>query len=332
MIRWSGFLTRRWLVIGAGVLAVLGTFAWIAVRQYRKPIVIKGAVVQFSDDSLRQSPITDVVVSAGNDRALAESKSDFLGFFSVTLYPGVRRGEPITLNFRHPDYLPLDLTGTVGDELFVAHMKPAHPAAEIPVNHPEVVVGNVVVRYSTETTNSVNIGSGVKIFQVMNNGNTPCNHARVCSPDGKWKAAIGEASLDAGAGNEFRDARVSCIAGPCPFTKIDADGFSAGGRNLSVSIRDWSDSTTFVLQAEVFHVQVNDLVRQYFPTIIGRTVNFSLPAGASGLTVEAELNGTDIEFPLGPQPVLSWADCKVSVSRDRAAAYRCELKPWCRFR
>ena len=164
MLRWSGFLTRRWLVIGAGILAVLGTSAWVAIRQYRKPIVIKGAVVQFSDDTLRQSPITDVEVSVGNDLAPAGSKSDFLGFFSVTLHPGVKRGEPITLSFRHPDYLPLDLTGTVGDELFVAHMKPAHPAAETPANHPEVVVGNVVVRYSTEITDSVNIGSGVKIF------------------------------------------------------------------------------------------------------------------------------------------------------------------------
>jgi hypothetical protein len=323
---------RRWLASGALFLVVIGISAWIMVRQHRKPIVIKGAVIQFSDDTFRQSPITDVEVSAGNDLAPAESKSDFLGSFSVTLYPRVKRGEPITLRFRHPDYLPLDLTGTVGDELFVAQMKPVHPAVETPVNHPEVVVGNVVVRYSTETTNAANIGSGVKIFQVMNTGNTPCDHARVCSPDGQWKAAVGEASLDAGAGNEFRDARVSCIAGPCPFTKIDADGFSKGGRTISVSIRDWSDSTTFVLQAEAFRVQVYDLVRQYYPTIIGRTVNFSLPAGASGLTVEAEVNGTDIEFPLGPQPVLSWADCRVSVSRDRAAAYRCELKPWCRFR
>ncbi len=330
-LRWSGGLTRG-LVIGVAVLAALGISAGIVVRERRKPIVLNGAVVRFSDDTFQQSPITDVEVSAGNDLAPADSKSDFLGSFSITLHPWVKLGEPITLTFRHPDYLPLELTGTVGDELFVAHMKPAHPTVEAPVNHPEVVVGNLVVRYSTETTNSANIGSGVKIFQVMNTGNVPCDHARVCSPDGKWKAAIAEASLDAGAGNEFRDARVSCIAGPCAFTKIDADAFSAGGRNISVSIRDWSDSTTFVLQAEAFHVQVYDLVRQYYPTIIGRTVNFSLPAGASGLTVEAEVNGTEIEFPLGPQPVLSWADCRVSVSRDRSAAYRCELKPWCRFR
>ncbi len=325
-------MTRSTLAFGAVILAALGTVAAIAVRQYRKPIVVTGAVVQFSDDTLKQSPVTDVQVRAADDLAPAESKSDFSGFFSLPLRSGVKRGEKISLTFQHPDYLPLTLTGTVGDELFVAHMRPVHGTSDAPVNHPEVVVGNVVIRYSTESTNSANVGSGVKIFQVMNMGNVPCDHARVCSPDGDWKASVAEASLDAGSGNIFRNARVSCIAGPCPFTKIDSDGFSAGGRTISVSIRDWSDSTTFVLQAEVFHIQADELVRQYYPTIIGRTLNFSLPAGSSGLTIEAEVNGTEIDFPLGPQPILSWADCRVSTGRDRTATYRCELKPWCRFR
>jgi hypothetical protein len=331
---WTRFLNRRTVSvsIGAMVLAAIGISAWFAVRQTRKLIVLRGAVVQFSQDASQQSPITDVDVSAADDLARAEAKSDFSGYFSLTLQPSVKRGDSVTLHFQHPDYLPLDLTGTVGDELFVAHLKPVKADAEAPEDHPQLTIGNVVVRYSLETTSSANIGSGVKIFQVVNTGNIPCNHARVCSPDGKWKASTGEAALDAGAGNEFRDARVSCIAGPCPFTKIDSDGFSAGGRMISVAIRDWSDSTTFVLQAEAFRVQVYDLVRQYYPTIIGRTVNFSLPAGASGLTVEAEVNGTDIDFALGPRPVLSWADCRVSEGRDHVAAYRCELKPWCRFR
>lgn len=319
--------------IAAVVLAACIVSAWIVIREHRKPIVLKGAIVRFSDNPMGQSPIAEVLVSASDDLAPAAVQSDFLGGFSLTLHPWVKRGEPITLHFSHPDYQPLDLTGTVGDGLFVAQLKPT-PLKEVSEeeNHPAVTISNVVVRYATETSNAANIGSGVKIFQVMNTGNVPCDGARVCSPDGKWKAATAEASLDAGAGNEFRDARVSCIAGPCPFTKIDSDDFSAGGRNISVSIRDWSDSTTFVLQAEVFHVQVYDLVRQYYPTIIGRTVNFSLPPGASGLTVQAEVDGTDIDFPIGPRPILSWADCRVSTGRDHVSAYRCDLKPWCRLK
>ena len=319
-------------LIGILLLAATGITIGIVVRQMRKPIVLKGAVVRFSDDATQQSPITDVVVSADDDLAPAQAKSDFSGYFTLTLRPGVKLGNPVTLQFHHPDFMALSITGAVGEELFVAHLKPVPVKVEAaPENHPSVTVSNVVVRYSTETSNSANIGSAVKVFQISNTGNVPCNHARICSADGKWKASIGQADLDAGAGNEFRDARVSCIAGPCPFTKIDSDGFSAGGRRISVSIRDWSDPTTFVLQAEVFRVQVYDLVRQYYPTIIGRTLNFSLPAGASGLTVEAEVNGTAVDFALGPKPILSWADCNVSQSRDQVANYRCELKPWCRF-
>ena len=67
----------------------------------------------------------------------------------------------------------------------------------------------------------------------------------------KWKAAVGSISLDAGEGNEFRNARVSCIAGPCPFTKIESHNFSHDGRTLNVSALDWSDTATFLLEAEV---------------------------------------------------------------------------------
>ena len=148
------------------------------------------------------------------------------------------------------------------------------------------------------------------------------------------KAAIGEASSGCGGGQRIsrRSCFVHCRAVPLHQNRRRRLFRGRPQSFARLDSRLVRFNPPFVLQAEVFHLQVNDLVRQYYPTIIGRTVNFSLPAGASGLTVEAELNGTDIEFPLGPQPVLSWADCKVSVSRDRAAAYRCELKPWCRFR
>jgi hypothetical protein len=322
---------RRLLWILLAVSAAAGASVWVTIYYIRKPIILKGAVIESNDDPARQSPIADMEVSAMDDLTPAPSRSDFLGYFSVTLQPWVQKGQSYTLHFEHGGYLPLDVSGKVSDDLIILHMDPV-PAVEKPVeDHPPVTIGNVVVRYSTETTNANNIGSGVKVFQVMNTGNVPCNHAPVCSPDGKWQAARGEAMLDAGTGNEFRDARVSCIAGPCPFTKIDSDAFSAGGRMISVTVRDWSDSTTFVLQAEVFRVQIGDMVRRYYPTIIGRTLNFSLPAGASGLTLEAEINGTQVEFALGPKAMLSWADCKVSQNRDGVAAYRCELKPWCSF-
>ena len=52
---------------------------------------------------------------------------------------------------------------------------------------------------------------------------------------------MGSASMDAGEGNEFRNARTSCIAGPCPFTKIEDEDFAQNGRTINVSARNWSD-------------------------------------------------------------------------------------------
>jgi hypothetical protein len=226
----------------------------------------------------------------------------------------------------------MDVKTTAGEQLYVIRMIPIHGEVEAELNEAEVSVSDVMVRYSTETTSTENIGTGVKTFQVANTGNVPCNEQYPCSPDGKWKAAIDSASLDAGDGNVFQDARVSCIAGPCPFTKIESDEFSKPTRNIKVSVRNWSDTTTFLLQAEVFHSQFVDTVRKSYPVIFGRSMNFTLPADARGPAIEAELNKTQIVFVLAPSPGLSWADCQVRVESNQAKDYRCELKPGYQFR
>jgi hypothetical protein len=147
----------------------------------------------------------------------------------------------------------------------------------------------------------------------------------------KWKAAIGSATLDAGPGKEFRNARLSCIAGPCPFTSIESDDFSKGGRTISASVRNWSDTTTFLLEADVFRSQVTDTIRQAYPVIIDQAMNFTLPASAEGPSIEAKIDGSAIVFPLGPTPVLSWANCSVRTTQDQARLYWCALKPGYRF-
>jgi len=42
--------------------------------------------------------------------------------------------------------------------------------------------------------------------------------------------------------------------------------------------------------------------------------------------IEAEVNGQTIIYPLGPALFLSWANCDVTVNRDRTRVYRCNLK------
>lgn len=305
-------------------------------RNYQsRPIQLRGAIIKQDDDPIKQSPIMDVDISEANGLASRSTKSNFVGYFTIPLLRGVGRNESVTLRFLHPDYVPMELTELVTDKLTIVHLVPIHKETvekTVQPDHPAVTIANVRIRYSTESVNQDNIGSGVKTFQIQNVGNIPCQNTAPCSPDGKWKAAINSESLDAGEGSVFRNARVSCIAGPCPFTRIDYDGFSQGGRNIKVSVRNWSDTTTFLFQAEVFRPQISDKVQMTYPIILGTSLNFTLPPTAEGPSVEAELNGENIVFPLGPIPILSWADCNVSVARNQAKFYRCELYSGYRFR
>ena len=125
--------------------------------------------------------------------------------------------------------------------------------------------------------------------------------------------------------------RVSCIAGPCPFTKTESDGFSRGGRRISVSLRAWSDSVTFLVEAEVVRTMLSDTIRQAYPSIFGRDMTFTLPPTGQGPSIEAEVNGLEIVFPLGPDLSLSWASCSVQVASNRTKLYSCELKRGYRF-
>jgi len=97
-------------------------------------------------------------------------------------------------------------------------------------------------------------------------------------------------------------------------------------------VRNWSDTTTFLLQAEVFRPQLENVVRQIYPVIFGRSMSFTLPASAVGPSIEADFGGTPLVFPLGPTPILSWANCQVRVERNQVKNYRCELRAGYEFR
>jgi hypothetical protein len=282
-------------------------------------------------DTRKQRPIADAEVLAEDGTATGTAKTDSTGFFRVTLPRGIRRGDPIEFHFRHPRYLPLDLKDFVGDKLYVERMVPLPDKAALPPGKPEVKVSNVRLRYSIKNRTDVNVGSAVQTFEIQNKGNVPCKGQHPCSPDGKWKAALGSTTLDAGPGNEFRNARVSCIAGPCPFTRIESDRFSAGGQVIMVTARDWSDTAMFLVEAEVFHPMASQVVHQSYPVIFGQALNFTLPPTAEGVNVQADMDGQTIIFPIGPSLFLSWANCNGRVNPDQTRVYRCELKPGYRF-
>jgi hypothetical protein len=318
-----------WFVIMVSLGGILA--AVLLMHQEDKPISLKGAVIRKDTDTKKELPLAGVEITAAHGLSVVNCRSDSSGFFSLTIPPGIEPSQSILLNFRHPDYQPLDVIEPAGEKLYVARMAPIRFETIEEPDHSAVVIANVTARYSIKATTAVNIGSAVKTFQVVNKGNVPCESREPCSPDKQWRAAIGSATLDAEEGNEFRNARVSCIAGPCPFTKIEFDGFSRGGRNINVSARNWSDTTTFLLEAEVFHPMVSDVVRRSYPVIFGQALIFTLPAAAEGVCIEAELNGEPIVFPLGPKLFLSWADCNARVNNDQTKVYRCELKHSYRF-
>jgi hypothetical protein len=327
----SGRKNAIWITASVGIILISALLLKLLHPQSRMPLTVVGSVIKQDADTHKQSPIEDIEISAPLELGAGNAKSDFSGYFKIKLPLNIDPGEHILLRFRHPDYWPVDLSVVVNGQLNVVPMTPIHGEAESKLSGAESVVANIQVRYTTEIATTENIGSGVKTFQVVNFGGVECDQHLPCSPDGRWKAAIDSASLDAGDGNVFQHARVTCIAGPCPFTKVDLDEFSRPARTIRVSVRNWSDTATFLLQGEVFHTQVRDIARMSSPVIFGRSLNFTLPADAEGVTMEAELDGSQVIFPLAAKPDLSWADCNVRTDQTQGKDYRCELKPGYRF-
>ncbi|HUB01355.1 MAG TPA: hypothetical protein VL983_01670 [Terriglobales bacterium] len=319
---------EAWIVLLVTLLltaSVLGLVRW----QRQQPLSLRGAVLIQNDDPHKQQPIGGVTVSAG-DLAEAEAKSDSSGFFVLKLRKRIRKGYPIVLSFRNPIYRPLDVNDIVANKIYVVHMVPL-ASSPAPRNQPEVQVTNVRVRYAIKAMTELNVGSAVKTFVVENKGNVPCKGQHPCSPDGKWKAAISSATLDAGPGNQFRDARASCIAGPCPFTQIETDHLTDGGQKFVVAALNWSETTTFLLEAEVFRPMASQTEHRTYPVVFGDGLSFTLPFGAQSVSIEADLDAQTIIFPLGPALFLSWATCDEADSSDRGRVFRCTPKPGYRF-
>jgi hypothetical protein len=311
------------------LLAGAGATLW-AVRYIRnRTTTLHGAVITANSDPRKQLPVGGVDITATDGISVVKTVSDPSGLFKIALRKRIFRGHIVTLHFRHMDYAPLDMSVLASDKIYIAEMVPIQPEKPIQQSLATQTISsnNVVVRYSIKTATVMNVGSAVRSFEVPNKGNVPCNERPPCSPDGKWKAAVGTIALDAGVGNQFRNIRASCIAGPCPFTRIESPNPDQDGRTIRITAIAWSDTATFLVEAEVVHPMISDLVRNSYPVIFGDALNFTLPPAAEGVSLQAELNGESIVFPLGPALLLSWADCTVRANPDETRVYRCTLKP-----
>jgi hypothetical protein len=294
---------------------------------------IVGAVLTADSDPRKQMPIPDVHVTATAGDSTSEATSDSSGLFRFSLRPGVKAGTPITLTFSHREYKPLESTETVGSQLYIERMTPILHATASKKTGPETTISDLRIRYTVKVGSNIDVGTVVKTFEAVNKGNVPCKGGPVCSPDGKWRASVGSLTIEAPEASQFRDVRVSCIAGPCPFTRIESDNRDQNDRRLRISARNWSDTATFLVEADVVHTVISDMVRQSYPVKFGRGMSFTLPGTAGGPSIEAEVNGSSsyIVYPLGPDLLLSWANCTLSVNPDQSKLYSCELKPGFRF-
>ncbi len=314
------------------VLTVIVTSGSSCRERRPQEITLSGAVMRRDADPNKQSPIAGVQIAADYGTGTAVTSSSVQGAFTITLPATLVRITPVTLRFRHAGYEPLDELVTMAQALYVIRMTPL-PQPVRPAGGPAVAISNVSIRYAAKVAVSAEVGTRVKTFQVVNQGNLPCNRASgPCSPDGRWRAGVATLTLDAEQGNSFRNARLSCIAGPCPFTRIVRSNFAAGGQTIRATVLDWSDTATFLAQAEVVHPMMSENVRRSYPVIFDRTLNFSLPAPAEGVCVEAEMGGQPIVFPLGPSLNMSWAACQEEKQQENVSLYRCELKAGYEFR
>jgi hypothetical protein len=325
-------MSIRWSLAGLILAIGVGGVATAVLKLRPHAITVKGAVIVNESDPIEQSPISGASVVVQDNLATSPATTSFSGYFSLRLLPTVLEGQVITIQVRHPEFQPADIQVPAGDQLYVIRLSRTETAAPTPPSGPLIALSNLLVRYTVQAMTATNIGSGAKMFQVVNTRDEPCAGRAPCSPDGRWKATVGGVSLDAGPDNEFRNARLSCIAGPCPFTQVDADRFSRGGRFIGAVVRNWSDTTTFFLEAEVFRPEITAISQHSYPTILGRQLNFSLPAAAEGVSIEAEIGGQEIVFPLGPTALLSWATCEVRSEKDQSRVFRCELKPEYEFK
>ncbi len=268
------------IAIAAGLVLIVAVLFVIRSNiRVERVAVITGAVIAHNTDPHLQRPIRSATVIAESGALVWKVVSEASGFFRLRLDPPVEAGDIVVLKVAHPDYHPFAITTAAGDQIYVVRLTPTGGASEVHPTRPETRISNVRVRYATRITSTNTIGAAVRTFDIGNIANVPCAGRRPCSPDGKWKATVGSLSLDAGdQQQQFRNVRVSCIAGPCPFTAVESDQFSRGGHSIKVSVRNWSDPVTYLLEAEVVHTMESEMIRYTYPVIFGRSMNFTLPA------------------------------------------------------
>ena len=251
-------MTKNQVSIIGAAIAMVGGVAVAVVNSWQhppattsvsasQPNVLQGVVLIDDANPAKRHLIQGVRVASIDGLANGSALTGSDGVFKLQLKPEAKNGIAIQLNLSHQDFQERDILEVFGEGTpYVFYLWPKNYTYLAPPSPRRSILNFFAV---VEAAPPV----GSRIFQVQNRGSVRCNGQPPCSPDGKWKAAVTTVSLDANAGRVFMAGRThaDCIAGPCPWTKIEMDGFSRGGRTISVSIRNWSDTVTYKLWGEM---------------------------------------------------------------------------------
>ena len=290
---------RSVAIVGAVTVVLIVVAVALVLRSRHAGLTVRGVVLRQDPDPRKQLPIPNVKIVATEDGRNAEAATDTSGLFELNLLNGGWRERPVSLLFSHPGYQPLKINLPLTRELYVARMQPVPAPPPAPrglheaVGHEamvndvivkdvivkdvivkDVIVKDVRVRYSEKTSSTVNVGSTAKTFTVPNTGNVACAGRAALFAGWQMEGRFGGVTIDAGQGQQFQNARVSCIAGPCPFTKIETGAIPRPGRTITVMVRNWSDTVTYLVEAEVTRSMPSDAIRQAYPAIYGRSYEF----------------------------------------------------------
>src|SRR5580693_6106177 len=101
----SGRKVATWIIVSVGMILMLALIPKRFYRHKRIQLTVIGSVIKQDADTLKQSPIADVEITAPPELGTGIVKSDFSGYFKINLPSDVDPDKRIMLHFRHRDYL-----------------------------------------------------------------------------------------------------------------------------------------------------------------------------------------------------------------------------------
>ncbi len=161
----------------AGAVGVILAFSVYFASKPKDLRSITGAVLRQDPDFGKQLPIANAQISLGDHLSDSAVSSDSAGRFQLMLRSGVRVGQMATLRVRHPGYRPMDLSEYLLDRLYIVRMVPINQGSDASLA-PPLVLSDIRVRSATRSEISVNAGSALKTFEVVNTGDVPCDRRR----------------------------------------------------------------------------------------------------------------------------------------------------------